>query len=397
MVAIKMYCWIIIIMLLVSCQKSTTNGRIPLYTLKLFVDDVASTEIRHQKVPMQLLQTVDNYEVLLQKGTIERRGGSSIIYPKYSYEIDLEQDVPLANLPMDDDWILNANYIDKTFLRHAFSYELFRKMRRENIASQCQYVELELNGTYRGLYVLMEKVDKSTLKVNKEDPEAVIFKEPKVFYESYEGLEKYMQGNAHQQIYPKYPATNKTPLIDHIRALILDSKDDMFTAEIRKTFDIENIIDWHLLLLLSNNSDGLRKNFYLYKQNKATPLRIAIWDCDHGWGRDGDNELNLDRPLDLNRSILFRRLLTFNWYKKRLKARWDALNKSGLLSEEQLTKSIAEKGHMLKLLVEKNATVWPVSASFYHDANNFEQEIDVMLQYIGIRHKELRNYFATLI
>jgi len=344
---------------------------------------------------MQLLYTVDNAEVLLQKGTIERRGGSSIIYPKYSYEIDLEQDVPLAELPVDDDWILNANYIDRSFLRHVFSYELFRKMRRENIASQCQYVELELNGTYRGLYVLMEKMDKSTFKINKADPEAVIFKEPKLFYESYKGLEKYMKGNAHQQIFPKYPSVNRTPLIDSIRTLVLESSDSVFTKDIVEVFDLESIIDWHLLLLLSNNSDGILKNFFLYKVDKTTPLRIAIWDCDHGWGRDGDSELNLDRPLNLNRSILFRRLLTFDWYKKALKKRWNALNHSGLFSPQQLQKSIASKGRMIKDMATKNATLWSVSSSFYHDDSSFEQEIAIMMKYVAMRHQVLSDYFST--
>ncbi len=47
------------------------------------------------------------------------------------------------------------------------------------------------------------------------------------------------------------------------------------------------------MLLLSNNGDGVMKNFLLYKIDSNTPFRIALWDYDHSFGRDGDNELNL--------------------------------------------------------------------------------------------------------
>ncbi len=67
-------------------------------------------------------------DTIIYNGRIERRGGGSMAFPKSSYEIDLEDDIPLGQLPEDDDWILNANYIDKTFMRHTFSYDLFREM-----------------------------------------------------------------------------------------------------------------------------------------------------------------------------------------------------------------------------------------------------------------------------
>ena len=62
-------------------------------------------------------------------GKIKRRGGYSMRFAKHSYELDFKEDISLAGLPADDDWILNANYIDKTFLRHVVSYELFEDIR----------------------------------------------------------------------------------------------------------------------------------------------------------------------------------------------------------------------------------------------------------------------------
>ncbi|MEO0735011.1 MAG: DUF2911 domain-containing protein, partial [Bacteroidota bacterium] len=57
---------------------------------------------------------------------LKRRGGMSFVYDKHSYTLHLDRKIPLDFLPLDRDWVLNASYIDKTFVRHKVSYDLFR-------------------------------------------------------------------------------------------------------------------------------------------------------------------------------------------------------------------------------------------------------------------------------
>lgn len=162
-------------------------------------------------------------------------------------------------------------------------------------------------------------------------------------------------------------------------------------------FDIDNIIDWHLLLLISNNSDGLLKNFYLYKVDNKTPFRIAPWDYDHSFGRDGDNQLNLDeRPLNIERSILFKRLLKRDWYKTKLKERWIDLNNLNLLSAGGLKQRVLSKQKMIKEQADRNFTKWSLDTSWYFDANDFDQEVYIMLAFIDLRHRRLSEYFDNL-
>jgi len=347
-----------------------------------------------KKIKMKFHQGIGSSEYL--EGKIERRGGYSISFPKHSYEIDLKEDLPLANLPKDDDWILNANFIDKTFLRHVISYELFMDMNLNNIAPKCRYIELSLNGEYNGLYVLMEKLDKSSLQINGKDSLSVIFKEPHIFRPNYEGISAQKLNNFHQQTYPKITKEDKSSFIESIRTLILESDETVFKNGIADLFDLSNIIDWHLLLLVSNNNDGLKKNFYLYKQDSQTLVRIAPWDYDHSFGRDGDNELNLDvRPVNMEQSILFARLLKIESYKLALKKRWYALNENSLLSEEGLKERILRKSKLIKPFAEKNFKLWPLNDQRYYDDNNFDQEIEIMLEFVTVRHKRLEEYFRN--
>ncbi len=348
------------------------------------------------KRPIKLVEYRDADQFAYQ-GEIERRGGYSISFPKHSFEVDLDLDVSLAQLPYDDDWILNANYIDKTFLRHVISYELFADMDKDNIASACQFIELELNDSYNGLYVLMEKLDKSSLGLNASDTSAFIFKEPQIFRASYDRLQPQDASNFHQQTFPKINKLDKRVSIESIRDFLLNAGEEEFEAEFKNLFDIDNIIDWHLLLLMSNNNDGILKNFYLYKKNSTSPIRIAPWDYDHSFGRDGDNELNMDeRSLKIHRSILFRRLLRYDWYKKALRQRWDMFNNAGLLSREGLQNRVIKKSEIIVDAARKNFQLWSADSKDYYDDNNFEKEIEIMLRFIDIRHKRLSEYFNEL-
>lgn len=369
---------------------SQTENEIPIINVEF--DTIITAD---EKISIKLYET-RNKEQVIYNGEIKRRGGFSNSLPKHSYEIDLDEDVSIASLPEDDDWILNANYIDKTFLRHVLSYELFSLMNETNITSKTQYIELELNGEYNGLYVLMEKLDKSSLNLKGSDSMAVIFKEPHIFRETYDGVTPQYSNNFHQQTYPKVEQTDKGFYLEEIRKLILNQNDN-FESCITDILDINNIIDWHILLLISNNSDGILKNFYLYKIDRNTPFRIAPWDYDHSFGRDGDNQLNLnERPMNIERSILFKRLLEYDWYKTSLKERWIELNSQDLLSASGLKQRIFSKSDMIKEHARKNFKKWPLDNSWYYDSNDFDKEIKIMIAFIDLRHNQLSEYFDNL-
>ena len=331
------------------------------------------------------------------KGKIKTRGGSSMKFPKKSYEIDLIDDEKICNIPKDDDYILNANFIDKTFLRHVVSYDLFREMDKKNIAPLTQYIELFINESYQGLYVIMEKLDKSTLKIETKDSLSVVFKEPHLFRTDLSNITPQIKTNFHQQTYPKIETLDKTIFLNQIRDFIITSNDTSFNRQINNIFDIKNIIDWHLLLLITNNSDGILKNFYLYKQNEETPIRISPWDYDHSFGRDGDNEINInDQKIDLQRSILFAKLLRYNWYKKSLKHQWEYYNKTNLLSVEGLQKRIKNNYKKIEKKVIKNNKKWKTNNPIFYDENSSNDEVEIILKFIEKRHSYLNDYFNKL-
>ena len=376
---------IIFCILLVSCTNKNENLQFYIETDHL---------IDHTKQSIQIYTNTQQKKI---NGSIKTRGGFSLRFPKQSYELNLQKDISIKRLPKDDDWILNANFIDKTFLRHVFSYDLFQKMNKSNIAAKSKHIELFINHEYQGLYVLMEKLDRSSLKIQANDSLSMIFKDPHLFRNDYSNITPQKTHNFHQQIFPKISQIDKNSELDSIRSFILKSNDTIFQDSISKIFNLENIIDWHLLLLITNNSDGLLKNFYLYRQNNSSLLKISPWDYDHSFGRDGDNELNIDlKKIDIKRSILFERLLRYNWYKIKLKEKWNKLNNKHILTPEALKSNLSNQYQKIHELIEKNNQLWCIESHWYYDANNVESEISIMHQFIDLRHAELEKYFNTI-
>lgn len=326
--------------------------------------------------------------------SIKYRGGMSAKYKKNSFSLELDKKYKFFDFPKEDDWILNASYIDKTFMRHKISYDLFLAMDSENIAARSTYVNIQVNGQYHGLYILSEEINGKRVGLNKKDPLAMIFKDPLLLYTEHRIPQD--SNNYHQQKFPKIHKHDHASYIDSLCNFLFESTDEVFEKRIEEWFDLDNILDWHLLLLFSNNGDGVMKNFYLYKKDTDTPFRIAIWDYDHSFGRDGDNELNMmQRPLRWKRSILFVRLLESKnlKYRERMEERWKELRRSGLFSLKYFEQQIAEIDKVIDNEVVRNFEKWPHKGYWYYDDNDYKQEKEILKSFVPLRLSQLDTDF----
>jgi spore coat protein CotH len=331
---------------------------------------------------------------------IKCRGGMSSRYDKHSYSIEFDKYLKIGDSPADDDWILNASYIDKTFQRHKLSYDLYRQMDSNNVAAECQYIRVMLNGNYQGLYIAMQEINGSMIGLDKKDPNAMLFKDPPIFYK--ERLENPQDSNNYyQQKFPKIKVSSRTKFLDEFNAFLFQTTDEEFDKFIGEWVDIESVIDWHLILLLSNNDDGLFKNFYVYKLNVETPMRFAIWDYDHSYGRNGDGTINRMDPnseVGCYKIILLKRLLESKTlgYGKKLSQKWYALEAAGVFTLDNVKRMIDENTRLLDNHQMENFEKWPIESKWYEDKKDYNAEIRLMKWYFEERFKFLKQYMNAL-
>ena len=116
---------------------------------------------------------------------IEIRGSSSQSLPKKQYGLTtLESDnvsnnnVALLGMPKENDWVLNGLAFDASLLRDYISYTLSTSIGQ--YAPRTRYCEVIINGDYKGLYLLQEKIrwmitGSTSLKLNRLTMYCLIF------------------------------------------------------------------------------------------------------------------------------------------------------------------------------------------------------------------------------
>jgi hypothetical protein len=93
---------------------------------------------------------------------IEIRGNTSQMYPKKSYTVETRfsdgsnNNVELLGFPKENDWVFHGPYSDKSLMRNALAYFIGNGMRSWN--PHTRFVELIINGEYRGVYLVVEKI-----------------------------------------------------------------------------------------------------------------------------------------------------------------------------------------------------------------------------------------------
>ena len=130
-----------------------------------------------EKIPatMSVLDAATNNVADSAKGThydigIKVRGQSSAKFPKPGYRVEVRDekgegmDVSMFGLPPGDDWVFHGPYVDKSLMRNALAHWLFRQA--GHYSPRSRHFDLYINGVYRGVYVLLEKIKRGKYRVN---------------------------------------------------------------------------------------------------------------------------------------------------------------------------------------------------------------------------------------
>jgi hypothetical protein len=245
---------------------------------------------------------------------IEIRGGTSQAYPKKSYGLELwdlplpqtKLSYPLLGMRNDDDWILDAMYIDEARMRNIVSFQIWSSMvQHENMGIKetssinGEFVELFINDNYRGIYCLSEKIDRKQLNLdfNFYGEGGVLYKAEEwgngvpTFY-NYSDTSLSSVWSGWYQLYPDPDIfTQWGPLYNLIK-FVVDSDNEEFREYITSYIDLQSFINYYIFLNIISGFDNAGKNTFLYKRTISSKFKIAPWDMDGTWGRNWDASLS---------------------------------------------------------------------------------------------------------
>lgn len=331
---------------------------------------------------------------------IELRGSSSQTFPKKSYGFETwdstgnEMDTPLLGMPSESDWILNANYADKTLCRNALAYQAWRDM--GHYATRYHFCELIINNEYQGIYILSEKIKRDPNRVDiaklKSDQNSgdqltggYIIKIDKITGSGGDGWtsnflppnHSYGQTIFYQYEYPKSDDVTE-PQKRYIQAYVdtfetvLASPSFADTAVgFRKYAVEETFIDYFIVNEISKNVDGYRLSTFLHKERDSHggKLRMGpVWDYDIAWHNanycDGDTYAGWAYQFPCTDDLWqmpfwWNRLLEDTLFVNNLKCRWEYLRGTNL-SNNSIYLYIDSIANLLNESQQRNFEVWPI-------------------------------------
>jgi len=105
--------------------------------------------------------------------TIKCRGNASFNNTdKKSYSLKLYEEADLLGMGTDKNWLLIANAFDETMLRNMITFDMAREL-KVPFTPEARHVNLYINGEYRGLYLLSEKIEIGENRINIQNLENI--------------------------------------------------------------------------------------------------------------------------------------------------------------------------------------------------------------------------------
>lgn len=218
---------------------------------------------------------------------------------KKPYAIKFDEKMSILSLPKDKSWVLLANYFDDTLLRNDLALYMGNEMSILDWTPHFYPVELTLNGEYRGIYQVGEKVKVSKNRVNVDVGKDVGFLleiDEKALVES--------DARYFNALNLPSPINIKEPEVEYDDANYSFAKDYVLSAEAalysedfkdvsigwQKYMDMDSFVEWYLINEIAKNSDACRLNSSCYMNLKpGDKLKMGpLWDFDLGFGNYPD-------------------------------------------------------------------------------------------------------------
>ena len=235
--------------------------------------------------------------------SIEIRGSSSQSLDKKPYGLSTLSDdytennnVKLLGMPKENDWILNSFAFDDSMMRDYINYNMARQMGQ--YATDLKYCEVIVNGDYRGLYALSEKIKRDGDRVDisklSDDENTIpeitggyLIQTDRPDDEDPEAWSNNGAGYIHEK--PNFNDITEAQS-DYIESVFRDLDAEATNSNIASGYpsviDVPSFIDYMLVAEIASNVDAYALSTYYHKDRGGKLRAGPVWDYNLTYGND---------------------------------------------------------------------------------------------------------------
>jgi hypothetical protein len=288
------------------------------------------------------------------------RGRSSASFPKQQYAVELRQDdgiddeVDLYGLGADGDWVLNGMWIDRALFRNALAFEITRAL--GGWAPETAYVELTLDGTYRGLYLLTERVERGKARIEMPPIEEGGF----VVKADEAGLASSVQYGSWNLVYPGDPTDADWDLAEE-RLEAWERGIRRGDGSAWEQANVESFARFVLVEELFKNNDAYYLSHHVHVGDDGL-LHMIPWDLDLTLGQPSYNDNENPESWVLYRPDIVALSATTDTFREAFVAEWEAARaRGGALEGDALVKRMEEIRAFLGPAIDRNWAAWDIT------------------------------------
>ncbi len=334
--------------------------------------------------------------------------------------------VKIMGMAKDNDWALLAPYSDKSMMRDLLAFELSRRWM--GFTPHGKYCEVFLDGTYYGVYIMIETVSKGKNRLNLADPGVQgdsltggymveVDRNDEVTYVSnYHPVSNSGYPYNNRYIYYQYKSPDYEEMteeqLNYIHGRINQMEDALNASNFtdpeqgyRQYLDELSFVDYQLAQEFAHNVDGYRLSTKMYKWNDSVDprFRLVLWDFNLGYGNsDYYNGWYTNTWVWQNNNVLYNsgdtQLIPFWWYKLNqdpyytnlLKSRWAQYRRTNF-REDRLIATIDSMATTLTAqgAEARNSQAWPRWGQYVwpnqYIAQNYNDEVSHLKSWIHNR------------
>ncbi|MBR5240702.1 MAG: CotH kinase family protein, partial [Muribaculaceae bacterium] len=338
---------------------------------------------------------------------IKGRGNSTWGMAKKPYRLKFDEKIKfLGNEAKEKNWVLLANYADKTLMRNALAFETARNIFDFGFTPSVTFVDVVLNGENIGSYMLTDQVEVKPKRVPvTEQDETTTSSDPEItggylievdgfadseisWFQTTKGMKvtiKYPKDdeiNSDQSYYIK----NYTQQMEN--ALFGTNYTDAETGW-RKYIDEASMVDWYIACELFGNSDAWWST-YMYKERDDVFKFGPLWDFDIAFNNDdrlGDATNKLMRTYAHDPKTWIARWWQDAGFQAKVKVRWEELRKAGVAAF--MTNYIDNTADYLQTSQQNNFQVWNIlNTKVYRELatrGSYAAEVEFLKNYVTSR------------
>lgn len=322
------------------------------------LDDIhADKDKKHKKNSIYITDPNGAYNLTVENSLeIKGRGNSTWReYEKKAYQIKFDEKTSVLGMGEAKKWLLLANASDDSMIRTKLVYDTAKQLDMGFVCS-LEYVDLWIEGDYRGTFLLGDKVEPGASRLQLSNDAGALFEQDQAFYKEEDYWFYSDLLNRHfvmKEIVEEEESIITDAMadfdasVDALVQYLYDTPSEDVSLEVLSTMiDVESFAKYYLVNEYVLNKESFNTSFYWYKDGPEDVIHLGpLWDFDTCMGNDNSS---YTESYGYNHTLFHYLLAAPEFYQYTMEIMETHRAEFGGMSEmaETLKQQIADSAHM---------------------------------------------------